>query len=434
MSNSQTPVFQNSYADLPARFYTRLSPTPVSKPVLICMNDQLANTLGIDHQYLQSDEGLAMLAGNQLPEGAQPLAMVYAGHQFGGWSPQLGDGRALLLGEIEGSDGARYDIQLKGSGPTPYSRNGDGRAWLGPVLREYIVSESMAALGVPTTRALAAVTTGDIVRRETSLPGAILTRVALSHVRVGTFEYFAAQKDYEALRELSNYIIGRLYPELIGSTNPYDELLKSVLKKQAQLVAKWQGLGFIHGVMNTDNMSVAGETIDYGPCAFMDDYNSAKVFSSIDQQGRYAFRNQPGIAQWNLAMLAQSLLPIMDEESDASLERAQHIIDSFPEIYEKEYLSVMSAKIGLQQPCEDDAPLLQSLLDIMASQKADFTNTFRTLCVMLDRDLSGSGSHDEFKRQFINPTEIETWLKKWYARLETEISDTSEQRNLMQKS
>ena len=302
--------FDNSYARLPDRFYARLDPTPVRKPRLIRVNEALARDMGLDPDWLSSGEGVEMLAGNRVPDGADPIAMAYAGHQFGTWVPQLGDGRAILLGEVIGRDGVRRDIQLKGAGQTPFSRMGDGRAWLGPVLREYIVSEGMAALGVPTTRALAAVTTGEQVAREQLFPGAVLARVARSHVRVGTFQFFAARKDTEALKVLADYVIGRHYPEAAESGEPYRALLDAVIAVQAKLIAQWQLAGFIHGVMNTDNMSVAGETIDYGPCAFMDAYHPQTVYSSIDHMGRYAYVNQPGIAQWNLAVLAHGLLPL----------------------------------------------------------------------------------------------------------------------------
>ena len=308
--------FDNSYARLPARLFARLDPTPVAAPRLVRLNAGLAASLGLDPEELASPEGVEVLAGNRVPEGASPIALAYAGHQFGHFVPQLGDGRAILLGEIVGRDGVRRDIQLKGSGRTPFSRGGDGRAALGPVLREYIVSEAMAALGVPTTRALAAVTTGQPVLRETMLPGAILTRVAASHIRVGTFQYIAAQGDTEALRRLADYVIARHYPEAATAEQPYRALLDAVVARQADLVARWLLIGFIHGVMNTDNTSIAGETIDYGPCAFMDAYDPATVFSSIDHLGRYAYGNQPNIAQWNLARFAETLLPLLAEDED----------------------------------------------------------------------------------------------------------------------
>src|SRR5437870_3557580 len=321
--------FQNTYSALPANFFARVAPTPVVAPRLIKLNRVLAVHLGLDPDVLESPEGAEILAGKRLPDGADPIAMAYAGHQFGQFVPQLGDGRAILLGEVIDRDGVRRDIQLKGSGPTPFSRNGDGRAALGPVLREYIVSEAMAALGIPTTRSLAAVTTGETVRREMPLPGAVLTRVAASHIRVGTFQYFAVRGDVDALRHLADHVIARHYPEVAGAANPYRTLLDQVIVRQADLIAKWLHVGFIHGVMNTDNMSIAGETIDYGPCAFMDSYDPATVFSSIDRSGRYAYANQPAIAQWNLVRLAECLLPLLAPDEDAAVEEAKAALASF---------------------------------------------------------------------------------------------------------
>src|SRR5277367_805149 len=329
--------FENSYARLPERFYSRLNPTPVSAPNLIKLNVELARDLSLDPDELASQEGVEILAGNRVAEGSEPLAIAYAGHQFGQFVPELGDGRANLLGEVVGRDGVRYDIQLKGSGPTPFSRRGDGRAALGPVLREYIVSEAMAALGVPTTRALAAVTTGEQVFRETVLPGAVLTRVAASHLRVGTFQYFAAQGDTEGIRSVADYAIARHYPEAAGKKRPYRALLDGVIARQAHLVAQWMLFGFIHGVMNTDNTSISGETIDYGPCAFMEAYDPAKVFSSIDHQGRYAYGNQPRAAHWNLARLAEALLPLLQLEQgseEAALASAQQALAAFAPQFE----------------------------------------------------------------------------------------------------
>ncbi|MEO1491147.1 MAG: YdiU family protein [Pseudomonadota bacterium] len=403
-------AFDNSYARLPERFYTRQPPTPVAAPALIKVNTGLADRLGIDPAEIETSEMIAALAGNGLPEGAEPLAQAYAGHQFGGWSPQLGDGRALLLGEIVAPDGARFDIQLKGSGPTPYSRRGDGRAPLGPVLREYIVSEAMAALGVPTTRSLAAVATGERVYREIIEPGAVLTRVASSHIRVGTFQFFAAREDEEALRLLADHAIARHYPEAAEDEDPYAALLTAVADRQARLIARWMSLGFIHGVMNTDNMTISGETIDYGPCAFMDAYHPARVFSSIDTGGRYAYGNQPRIAQWNLACLAQCLMPLMAGDDAAQLAAAQTAIDGFPEVYHKAWLDEFRAKTGLVADPEDpdlaeqDSALLQKLLTAMAEAGADFTLTFRGLADETARDL------------FADPAGFESWAKDWQAR------------------
>ncbi|NNE80345.1 MAG: YdiU family protein [Silicimonas sp.] len=391
--------FDNSYARLPDRFYTRLSPTPVAKPGLMALNRGLADRLGLDAEALASEAGLAALAGNELPGGADPLAQVYAGHQFGGWSPRLGDGRAILLGEVVAPDGKRFDIQLKGSGPTPYSRMGDGRAWVGPVLREYIVSEAMAALNVPTTRALAAVTTGEPVHREEPLPGAVLTRVAASHIRVGTFQYFYSQNDHKALCDLVAHVIARHDPEAETAL----DVLQGVVERQARLIPKWMGVGFIHGVMNTDNMTISGETIDYGPCAFMDGYHPMRVFSSIDAQGRYAFSRQPDVALWNLTQLAQSLMPLIDD-----VEGAQGAIDRFPELFRAAWLSVFRAKLGLLTEVDGDAELIQGLLQIMAKGEADFTNTFRAL------------GDDTARDQVMDREAFDAWHDLWTARLAKE--------------
>src|ERR1700674_2248992 len=330
--------FQNTYAALPDGFFARVAPTPVASPRQIKLNRPLATQLGLDPDRLESPEGTEILAGKRVPGGADPIAMAYAGHQFGHFVPQLGDGRAILLGEVIDADGIRRDIQLKGSGPTPFSRRGDGRAALGPVLREYIVSEAMAALGIPTTRALAAVTTGEPVWRETPLPGAVLTRVASSHIRVGTFQFFAARGDVDAIRRLADHVIARHYPEAVDAANRYRTLLDLVISRQAALIAKWLLVGFIHGVMNTDNMSIAGETIDYGPCAFMDVYHPGTVYSSIDNMGRYAYGNQPDIAQWNLIRLAETLLPLLAEDKDTAVEEAKEAIGAFPKEFDTAYV------------------------------------------------------------------------------------------------
>ena len=371
--------FQNTYAALPANFFARVAPTPVASPRLIKLNRPLALQLGLDPDLLESPEGAEILAGKRLPDGADPIAMAYAGHQFGHFVPQLGDGRAILLGEVIDADGVRRDIQLKGSGPTPFSRRGDGRAALGPVLREYIVSEAMAALGIPTTRSLAAVMTGESVLRETALPGAVLTRVASSHIRVGTFQYFAARGDTEGVRRLADHVIARHYPEVADRERPYHALLSAVIARQADLVARWLLVGFIHGVMNTDNTSISGETIDYGPCAFMDDYDPAQVFSSIDEMGRYAYANQPRIAQWNLTRLAECLLPLISDDQDKAVAEAQAAIGEFAEVFNAAYQAGLRRKLGLFTARDDDQALAQDLLDAMARNQADFTLTFRRL-------------------------------------------------------
>jgi uncharacterized protein YdiU (UPF0061 family) len=400
--------FDNSYARLPDRFFTRQPPVPVEAPGLIAVNHALADRLGLT---LPADgtETAAIFAGNAIPDGAEPLAQVYAGHQFGGWVPQLGDGRAVLLGEVVAPDGARFDIKLKGAGRTPYSRMGDGRAWLGPVLREYIVSEAMAALGIPTTRALAAVTTGEIVLREARMPGAVFARVASSHIRVGTFQYFAAQTDQDALRALTEHAIARHYPDAEGPAG----LLDRVITAQAELVAKWMGVGFIHGVMNTDNMTISGETIDYGPCAFLDAYHPGKVFSSIDQYGRYAYANQPQIAVWNLAQLATALLPLMPDR-DAAIEEFTEAVNGFADRFDTAWHRVLRTKLGLATQAEGDAALAFDLLERMAKGEADFTNTFRALSGD-DPEAAGAGFND--------PDALGPWLGAWRARLAQEGRD-----------
>ena len=337
-------------------------------------------SLRLDPVRLASPDGVAVLAGAKVPPGADPLAAAYAGHQFGNFVPQLGDGRAILLGEVIDHDGHRLDIQLKGSGPTPFSRRGDGRAAVGPVLREYVVSEAFAALGIPSTRALAAVLTGEHVFRETAVPGAVLTRVAASHIRVGTFQYFAARGDVEGIKTLVDHVIARHYPAIAeAASNKYRALLDAVIARQAALVAQWLCIGFIHGVMNTDNVSIAGETIDFGPCAFMDTFHPGMVYSSIDHAGRYAYANQPRIAQWNLARLAETLLPLFDDDKDQAVEQAQASIGAFSDHFQRAYTEGMRRKLGLMEPREGDLELAQDLLQAMADGEADFTLTFRGL-------------------------------------------------------
>src|SRR6202051_3301600 len=375
--------FDNSYARLPERFYARVNPTPVAVPGLIKVNAALARSLGLDPDQLAGPHGVEILAGNRVAKGSEPVALAYAGHQFGHFVPQLGDGRANLLGEVLGRDGVRYDVQLKGSGRTPFSRRGDGRAALGPVLREYIVSEAMAALGVPTTRALAAITTGERVFRETVLPGAVLTRVAASHLRVGTFQYFAAQGDAEATRILADYAIARHFPGAAKGKQPHRALLDGVIARQAQLVAQWMLVGFIHGVMNTDNTSLSGETIDYGPCAFLEAYDPAKVFSSIDHYGRYAYGNQPTAMHWNLARLAEALLPVLEQEmgdAEAALAAAKESLTAFGPQFEAARAAGLRRKLGFVTEREGDGELAVDLLKRMAENRADFTLTFRRLC------------------------------------------------------
>ena len=420
-------AFDNSYARLPDRFFARLPPTPVAAPRLVRLNEKLAWHLGLDPKQLATPEGVEILAGNRVPERGEPLAMAYAGHQFGSFVPQLGDGRAILLGEVIDRDGVRRDIQLKGSGPTPFSRQGDGRAALGPVLREYIVSEAMAALGIPTTRSLAAVATGETVRREMPLPGAVLTRVASSHIRVGTFQFFAARGDVDAIRRLADHVIARHYPEAADAANRYRALLDLVIARQAELVAKWLLVGFIHGVMNTDNMSIAGETIDYGPCAFMDAYDPATVYSSIDTVGRYAYGNQPRIAQWNLARLAETLLPLLAEDKDAAVKEANEALGGFSTRFETAYAAGLRRKLGLFQPRPDDLSLAQDLLERMARNGADFTLTFRRLC-----DAAASPDGDAAVRSlFTDPSAFDDWAARWRHRLAEEGGEANERRAAM---
>jgi uncharacterized protein YdiU (UPF0061 family) len=405
--------FENTYTALPANFFARVAPTPVTSPRLIKLNRRLAVHLGLDPDRLDSPEGAEILAGKRIPDGADPIAMAYAGHQFGHFVPQLGDGRAILLGEVIDADGVRRDIQLKGSGPTPFSRRGDGRAALGPVLREYIVSEAMAALGVPTTRSLAAVMTGDSVLRETPLPGAVLTRVASSHIRVGTFQYFAARGDTDGVRRLADHVINRHYPQLANADRPYHALLEGVIARQVDLVARWLLIGFIHGVMNTDNTSISGETIDYGPCAFMDHYDPATVFSSIDEQGRYAYANQPRIALWNLTRLAECLLPLFSDEQDKAISEAQSALADFAERFGTAYQAGLRAKLGLFTARDDDHELAQDLLSAMAKNHADFTLTFRRLS---DAALDPAGD-DAVRQLFADPAAYDEWARHWRQRI-----------------
>jgi uncharacterized protein YdiU (UPF0061 family) len=411
--------FENTYARLPEHFYARVDPAPVASPRLVKVNVELARDLGIDPGALASAQGVAILAGNVVAEGSEPLAIAYAGHQFGHFVPQLGDGRANLLGEVVGRDGVRYDIQLKGSGRTPFSRGGDGRAALGPVLREYILSEAMAALGVPTTRALAAVTTGERVLRETVLPGAVFTRVAASHLRVGTFQYFAAQGDTEGTRKLADYAIARHYPQAALAKQPYLALLDGVIARQAQLVAQWMLLGFIHGVMNTDNTSISGETIDYGPCAFLEAYDPAKVFSSIDHYGRYAYGNQPTAMHWNLARLAEALLPVLEQEvgdGESALAAAKESLTAFGPRFETARAAGLRRKLGLVTEREGDAELAVDLLKRMAENRADFTLTFRRLCAAAE----GPEGDEGVRVLFADPGAYDAWAAAWRRRLEEE--------------
>ena len=401
--------FEHTYAALPDAFWRAVAPTPVAAPRLLAYNRALARELGLDEGF--EHEAEAVLSGNLVPAQARPIAMAYAGHQFGHFVPQLGDGRAILLGEVIDRRGQRRDLQLKGPGPTPFSRNGDGRAAIGPVLREFMVSEAMSALGVPTTRSLAAVATGEAVFRDGPVPGAVLTRVAASHVRVGTFQYFAAREDVEAVRALADYVIARHYPELTSQERPYLALLERIAERQALLIAAWMSVGFIHGVMNTDNTAVSGETIDYGPCAFLDEYDPAKVFSSIDRHGRYAFGNQAPVVRWNLARLAECLLPLMAAEPADALPGAAAVIDAFPARFEHHWLAAMRRKLGLVSAEEGDAALAHDFLEALQAVAADYTLGFRALCLLAD------GSEPDGLLALPKTPAMDAWREHWLARL-----------------
>ncbi|MDB5698229.1 MAG: hypothetical protein JWN69_1033 [Alphaproteobacteria bacterium] len=418
--------FDNSYAELPDRFYARVVPTAAATPTLIRLNRELALQLGLDPDWLASPGGVEILTGKRVAEGADPLAMAYAGHQFGQFVPQLGDGRAILLGEIVDRDGKRGDIQLKGSGRTPFSRGGDGKAALGPVLREYVVSEAMAALGIPTTRALAAATTGEKVVRDALLPGAVLTRVASSHIRVGTFQYFAARGDQEALRLLADHVIARHYPHAAQAEQPYRALLDAVIGAQAALIARWLMVGFIHGVMNTDNMSIAGETIDYGPCAFMDAYDPATVFSSIDAQGRYAYGNQPRIGLWNLTRFAETLLPLLSDDEAAAISQAETALNEFAPQFQATYDAGLRQKLGLFTARDDDGALISSLLEAMTVNRVDFTLFFRRLA----RAQAEAGDAP-IQSLFQDRAAYDEWIVRWRARLALEPQDYAAREEMM---
>ena len=413
---------EHTYASLPQLFHADVTPTAVQAPDVVVLNSTLAESLGLDAEALGDDRSAAFFSGNLLPPGARPLAQAYAGHQFGHFTT-LGDGRAILLGEQVTPSGLRFDMQLKGAGRTPYSRRGDGRAALGPMLREHIISEAMHALGIPTSRSLAVVATGEPVHRERMLPGAVLTRVAASHIRVGTFEWAAASRDRAALAALADYTRRRHFPHVAESTQPHLALLDTIVETQASLIARWQLVGFVHGVMNTDNMAVSGETIDYGPCAFLDSYDPNMVFSSIDHQGRYAFDNQPAIAQWNLTRLAEAMLPLLDENQDAAIELATASLGRFEPQFEGYWLAGMRAKLGLFTEEADDEALVNGLLQWMLRARADFTNTFRTLSA-LDR----TDDHDSPEPAF------SAWHEQWRARLARQPNSAEQVDALMRRS
>jgi len=411
--------FNNTYSKLPGSMLTKLAPTPVKAPELIIVNHSLSKELGLDFTAL-SDKNLASIfSGNSPPEGSDTIAQAYAGHQFGHFT-LLGDGRAIVVGEHLSKNNKRFDIQFKGSGKTPYSRNGDGRAALGPMLREYIISESMHGLGIPTTRSLAVVKTGEKVIRETSLDGAVLTRVAESHIRVGTFQYAFVAKDKKDLKILFDYTIDRHYPHIKDSKTPAIDLLKIVIEKQTKLVVDWMRVGFIHGVMNTDNVAISGETIDYGPCAFMDAYDPETVFSSIDQYGRYAFFNQPGITKWNLARFAECLVPLINEDKNTSVQIATEIVNSFSEIYQKSWFEMMRKKLGLLGENVKDEKLIIDLLDWMHKNKADYTNTF---CFLMNQNFQDEKIYDS--QNFLD------WKNQWFDRLKINTNSREESLKLM---
>lgn len=414
--------FDNSYARLPESFFARIHPVPVQAPRVAILNHTLAASLGLDLHALDSDAAAALFCGNILPAGAQPIAQAYAGHQFGGFT-MLGDGRAILMGEHLTPNGGRVDIQFKGSGQTPFSRRGDGRAALAPMLREYIVSEAMHALGVPSTRSLAVVTTGETVMRETPLPGAILTRVAASHIRVGTFEYVVRKEGAAGVKTLADYAIGRHYPELAGNENPYLALLHGVIARQASLVARWMQLGFIHGVMNTDNMAISGETIDYGPCAFMDTFDPQTVFSSIDHHGRYSYGNQSNAAQWGLARFAETLLPLLHEQQEKALALAEEAIHAFPTVFEDCWMNGMRQKLGLFTQEDEDRQLIEGLLALLYQHRADYTNSLRALA-------AESLPEDDL----FNDAGFTAWHQQWRARLSRQPESTQAAFDLMRAS
>ncbi|WP_317933202.1 protein adenylyltransferase SelO [Halioxenophilus sp. WMMB6] len=431
MASIDQAEFKNSYLNLGERFSTPQKPTPVPEPHLIRLNANLANFLGLDARELNTLEAIQCLAGNRIPANSQPLAAVYAGHQFGQWNPQLGDGRAILLGELQGQDQNLYDVQLKGGGQTPYSRMGDGRSPLGPVLREYVVSETMAALGIATTRALAAVASGERVVRDQLLPGAVLTRVAQSHIRIGTFQYFSARQDIKAIQQLADYVIHRHYRDYVNEfypDDPYTGLLAAVVNAQARLVAQWMSVGFIHGVMNTDNMLLSGETIDYGPCAFMDRYNPRQVYSSIDRQGRYAYSNQPDIARWNLSWLAQALLPLMDKTELGAVKKAEKQLEQFVTLYDDYYQTFFARKLGFDKATEKTVEVCEAWLSLLASEDCDFTLSFRALA-----DQLGAGE-EVVENIYPLPEKFQPWLQHWRALLTEQGISSSQARQTLLKS
>jgi uncharacterized protein YdiU (UPF0061 family) len=419
MSVAARPLlqFDDSFVRDLEGLYVPWRGAPAPEPRLLVLNEDLAAELGVDPEALRAPEGVAVLAGSSAPEGATPVAQAYAGHQFGGYSPRLGDGRALLLGEVLDVHGARRDLHLKGSGRTPFARGGDGKAVVGPMLREYVVGEAMHALGIPTTRALAVVATGEQVARETLLPGAVLARIAASHIRVGTFQFAAATGDQELVRRLADHAIARHHPAAAEAPGPYLAFFEAVVEAQASLVARWMLVGFIHGVMNTDNMTISGETIDYGPCAFMDAFDPATVFSSIDHGGRYAYGNQPGIAQWNLARLGETLLPLVDADLEAALEAATAVLRTFPDRYQGHWRAGMRAKLGLAATRPEDEELVEDLLGLLQRERVDFTSAFRGLAS------AARGDAGPARALFGDPAAFDGWAARWRDRLAADGGD-----------
>jgi uncharacterized protein YdiU (UPF0061 family) len=421
--------FDNSYARLPEQFFARVMPAKPPRPKLIKLNEKLATQLGLDLSFMQSNDGLSILSGEMIPDGADPIAMAYAGHQFGGWSPSLGDGRAILLGEVLDKNGIRHDIQLKGSGRTPFSRQGDGRSALGPVIREYIVSEAMYALGVPTTRALAAVLSGENVIRNGLETGGVFARVAKSHVRIGTFQYFYARQDQDAVKTLADYVIKRHYPEAEGTQNKYLSLLYAVAERQAKLIAQWMSLGFIHGVMNTDNMQIAGETIDYGPCAFMDDFHPQKTFSSIDHHGRYSWGNQPKIGQWNLTKFADTLVPLIDDDEDTGTKAATDAIIKYNETVSKVLFRCFSDKLGLLGNDESQDGIIAATMDAMTMNHVDFTLFYRHMT-----KIYAGGNEDSLLELFDDPEAGKELLRQWRDHISVDKADHEQRLKIMQEN
>ena len=427
--------FENTFAELPSNFFAEVKPSIFPNPKLIVYNHSLSKLLKIDSNWIKSEAGINCFSGKNIIKSSKPISMVYAGHQFGTWVPQLGDGRAILLGEIIDINNVRWDIQLKGAGRTPFSRNGDGKATLGPVLREYIVSEAMNALKIPTTRSLTAISTGEEIQREKVLPGAIITRIAKSHIRVGTFQYFASRGDVNSIKTLADYVIHRHYPEIIENENKYIQFLRNVIKSQAKLISHWLSVSFIHGVMNTDNTSIIGETIDYGPCAFMDTYDPNQTYSSIDTFKRYSYNNQALICHWNLTQLASSLLPIFSDDDKMSLKLAQNEIDKYTGFFNDYWIKKMRKKIGLKKTIKEDIKLIKDLLKIMHKEKLDFTLTFTYLgIIFINKNLNKNDDIGFKFFQGFHSNALKNWIRKWKKRLLLEDTPNDKIINLMNKT